>query len=64
MSQLKFSFKIFEICSLLYFSVFTVNVALTVAIILFEYLLLDPSAGTGQMVQEERGPPAPYFLRL
>jgi len=53
MFQLKFCLKIFETCSLLYVSVLKCSI---LAIILFEYLLLDPNAGGGQSVQWARGP--------
>jgi len=61
MFQLKFYLKTFETSSLLYVSVLKCSI---LAIILFEYLLLDQSAGRGQIDQVERVPSAPYFPRL
>jgi len=50
--RLKFCFKTFETCSLLYVSVLKCNI---LAIILFEYLLSDPSAKRGaQIVQKAK----------
>jgi len=64
MFQLKFCLKIFETCSLLYVSVLKCSI---LAIILFEYLLLDPSVkkrpklSRGLKILEVHEPSAPYF---
>jgi len=67
MFQLKFCLKTFENCLLLYAFVHQCSALI---IILFEYLLLDPSARGPQIVQRElknsgeHEPPVPYFPRL
>jgi len=61
MFQLKFNLNTFVNHSIFYVCVLKCSI---LAIILFEYLLLDPNAWREQIVQEECGLPAHYFPRL